>query len=617
MIARPLALIVVIAIGPLEAPNCFAVAEGVLSAKTEHDKAAVLIKGRRSGISAQDLIRIAQREKMDSIVSLALGLYLESAKVDAKEAAAIVAVCSKRRSMQGMTAAMVAVNKPALPIVDVLINDRRAGGTSNEQLAAAILLMYARATDIGPVRYAEKKEEFVAGEDPAKPEANKNKNRKNRQRKLPIGVPKASRPAIIKAIKSLLESKDTLTLERTLAAAAYMRINEVKEQVAALADHQSVEVQAAALLYAAYNKQPLSEDAIKRVFAAVRRADTRYTRLTPLMSSYEVDTSALAYACQALGQAKSNDHLELLHKALANRDLRVKIDAARALANIGSPQSVTHLVAQVKNSEWPVLIAACDALGALGSKDAIEPLIARLMKEKGRFRLDLTYALGSIAGEVHSKTPEGWQHWWKGAATTFEPDPEKTKAFRAKYRVQDMNIPHLGYFYHLPIYSDRLAFVLDTSASMKGEKIKSLKDNLHSTLTVLRKKVYFNIVDFGGHVAVMFPRKLVSAAAASSSAIQHVGYMELTLGTRTYDGMEAGIWLPGVDTIIYLSDGAPVASKINSWQRIMRGIHLMNRYRPVAVFCVEFNAGGANAAAMKEIAARNFGLAGSPNDGEN
>jgi len=129
---------------------------------------------------------------------------------------------------------------------------------------------------------------------------------------------------------------------------------------------------------------------------------------------------------------------------------------------------------------------------------------------------------------------------------------------------------------------------------------------------VLRRKVYFNIVDFGGYIRVMFLRKLVSAAAASTAAIQHVGYMELTLGTRSYDGIEVGIWLPSADTIIYLSDGAPVASKMNAWQRIMRGIHLLNRYRPIAVYCVEFNAGGTNAAAMKEIAARNAGLAGAP-----
>ena len=137
-------------------------------------------------------------------------------------------------------------------------------------------------------------------------------------------------------------------------------------------------------------------------------------------------------------------------------------------------------------------------------------------------------------------------------------------------------------------------------------------DSRGKVATVLRRKVYFNIVDFGGYLRVMFPRKLVSAAAASSSAIQLVGYMELTLGTRSYDGIEVGMWLPTTDTIIYLSDGAPVASKMNAWQRIMRGIHLLNRYRPLAVYCVEFNAGGANAAAMKEIAARNAGLAGAP-----
>lgn len=596
---------------------CRGDAAAVLAGKTEHDKAAVLIKARRTGITATDLVRIAQREKMESVASLALGLYLEGAKVDAKEAAAIASVFAKRRSMYGMTAAMVAINKPMAQIVDVLINDKKAGGTSNHQLAAAILLMYARSGDLGVVRYEPKEEEFVANAGPDSDPKPKKKKGKGKGKGRNAAFTKANRAALVKSLQTLLDSKDALTLERSVAAAAYMRIKECKAKVDALADHQSIEIQATRLLFAAFTEQPLPAESLTRVFAATRRADSRFSKLTPAMSNYDVDTTALAYACQAIGEAKATEQLSHLHKALKNRDLRVQIDAAQALAKISDAASVEYLIPLIKSSDWPVLISVCDALGTIGSKEAIEPLIAKLQNEKGRFRLDITYALSSIAGETQSKTPEGWDHWWKGAKTTFEPDAEKTKAFRAKYRVQDMNIPHLGFFYHLPIYSNRLAFVLDTSASMKGEKIASLKENLHSTLEALKRKVYFNIVDFGGHVQVMFPRKLVSAAAASSAAIQHVGYMELTLGTRTYDGMEAGLWLPGVDTIIYLSDGAPVASKINSWQRIMRAIHLVNRYRPVAVFCVEFNAGGSNASAMKEIAARNFGLAGSPNDGEN
>ena len=50
-----------------------------------------------------------------------------------------------------------------------------------------------------------------------------------------------SQAAVTKAIDSLLDSKDVLTLERAVAAAAYMRIKEVKPKVDALENRRGYE----------------------------------------------------------------------------------------------------------------------------------------------------------------------------------------------------------------------------------------------------------------------------------------------------------------------------------------------------------------------------------------
>jgi hypothetical protein len=323
------------------------------------------------------------------------------------------------------------------------------------------------------------------------------------------------------------------------------------------------------------------------------------------MADFTLDLPGGVSACQALGHLRNPNHLPLLSSALNNADLRVQVEAARAIGRIGSSEAIPVLNQKLATCSWPVLVEVASALGEIPDTRSIQGLINRLRIEKGRFRLDIVHALSSIAGEQKGGKAEDWEAWWRTTGSSFTVDASRTKSFREKVRVQDVTIPTLGYFYSLPIYSDKICFVVDTSKSMAGDRIASLRVNLGETLLQMQKgKVSYNIVDFGGRVEMMVKNGLTTDPA---KGVKRAAEMNLSAGTRSFDGMECGALLDEVDTLYFLSDGKPVMSEIDAWDEIRRGISLLHRQRPLAFFAVEFNMAG-NMVPMVNMTDENSGL---------
>ena len=75
--------------------------------------------------------------------------------------------------------------------------------------------------------------------------------------------------------------------------------------------------------------------------------------------------------------------------------------------------------------------------------------------------------------------------------------------------------------------------------------------------------------------------------------------MELTYGTRSYDAIERAAMIPGMDTVHFLSDGAPAGSQLASWVRMNYITGLLCRTAPVAVHLILFPEPGKEAQAAK------------------
>jgi hypothetical protein len=401
-------------------------------------------------------------------------------------------------------------------------------------------------------------------------------------------------------LEALIASKDPKTVYFAVQAAAYGKVGGVSDQIAELKPKDG-KIAAAKLYYQVMTGNDVSMSEITAV--AKMAASGKASRNSA--PSFDIDVHGLCLVAQACGERGSEDAIPVLATALKFKDERVQIDAARAMRDIGSEGALPHLFEAVQKASWPVLIEVCDAAGAMPSRKMIPALIKRLSQEKGRMQCDLVHALSAIAGGQKGQDAKEWSAWHAKNKATFKVDPEASAAYRAATRPCDVNIPGTGYFYGLPIFSDQFSYVVDSSASMRGDRIASLKPNLTESIERLLSHVRYCVVDFGGDVEAMYGASLTTN---KKEGRQRVYDMDLSVATRSFCAMRQGMIIGDVDSIYFLSDGAPAMDSMSNWTDITTGVLLMTRYRQIAVFCIDFDPSAGNQASMMRLADDNTGL---------
>lgn len=141
-----------------------------------------------------------------------------------------------------------------------------------------------------------------------------------------------------------------------------------------------------------------------------------------------------------------------------------------------------------------------------------------------------------------------------------------------------------GHFVHyfapkdLPVVPKNVVFVIDTSASMVGTKIRQTKEALFTILRELRPSDHFNFVTFSNRIRVWHPGKLVPVTPNNIRDAKKFIYMiSPTGGTDINGGIQAGSALLGdylsskeeshhnsVSLIIFLTDGRPTVGIVQS-----------------------------------------------------
>jgi HEAT repeat protein len=562
-------------------------------------RAKDILKMRKNDAGKDIVLKSLAKEKSDVVLGLALGVHLDHASgINARKSAQIAAATLRRKDFFPQAMTYYAVHPNMGDIVDVLMTK-----PSGEPIAATILAIYGKVYAM----YEEANEVPPSGQ-PAAAKAKKNKQAAKQAKSRPLVGPPVN---VSKHVKQLLANDNEAIQELALLAAAYLRLKPLTEQITPMLRRGSEQVQAAALLFLARTGQELPGEATRKALRPERRANARFTRLSPALATYDVRLPAIGYALESVGEAQDENYLAEMHTALQNDDIRIQIEAARACERIGHENSVPYLLERLKDCSWPTKVYVLSALGAIPSAKSVEPLIKLLELEKGRFRLDFNYALASIFRDQPASAPSIWENHWAEVKDTFKPDRQATLDYRKRVKLHHINLNGIGSFYNLSIFSDRFAYVLDTSMSMKGARIANLKLHLKDSMRALADHVRFNAVTFGGKIKLLSDKQLISSSAGSYIA-QTVDNIELNPPTRSYDAIEVACKMPAIDTIMFLSDGAPVSGHMERWSGIIAAYSYFNRYRPVAMYTIEFDAGRRNAEKMAEFAHRNYGRSGSP-----
>ncbi len=277
------------------------------------------------------------------------------------------------------------------------------------------------------------------------------------------------------------------------------------------------------------------------------------------------------------------------------------LDVAR---DIPGPIAEGWLIAGLSHSSDLIERHAIHGLRERRSKRAIPHLIDALERHgvgSGVPALEARNALVALTGHDFDSIEE-WRLFWKENEATLDParlDEEGRTGLERKKPERELPL-----FFGKEVVSRRVIFVVDISGSMtmwdpggeeggKGsswehrQRIVRTKRQLTATLQRLATDAHFNVIAFHDSVR-RFQKQMVPATGEwKGAAAQFVSKLDANSATHTDEALEAALSDPNVDTILLLSDGAPMrtdgAKADTLIPRILKRVRHLNRLRRVLI----------------------------------
>lgn len=409
---------------------------------------------------------------------------------------------------------------------------------------------------------------------------------------------------LIEVPASMYKSKAPDVAGMAITAAAFAKVQNIWDTHLAEAPTHLPGVTGAKLLYAALNAQPIEMETVVKAYELLPRTPIR--EMSPAMSGPFPLFPDAANACFAIGEAKWEEGINALGAGLQNEDIRVQVEAARALVKLGGDRIVVPFARVIKDCSWPVLTEACAGLSANPDKRMIPLLMQRLQKETGRFRQPVLHTLGSIAGELHGTNATEWIAWYRESFESFEVDAAKSASFRESTTPESIGVTANSTFFNKDVTSSRFALVLDSSELMKKGKIYAVREQAFNCMAKLKKGAKYALLDYSDDIRFLDKYEL-----SDDNKVGAFHILDMVKGNeyrRTYDALSWAMRYPEIDTIYFATAGPPLQSRLPYWEHVSYSFYLQQRYRPITIHFLDI--GGAVAAAqdLKKVARENGGV---------
>lgn len=358
----------------------------------------------------------------------------------------------------------------------------------------------------------------------------------------------------------------------------------------------------------------------------------------------EGDPQARAVLWEGLLSNTATKGPQLAKAALKDETPVVHLAVYRALRARKDPQVLDAAVQGLKEPGWPARKEAVAALLAMNDVRAVPPLVAAMQNEEGALLEDFGRALAALTGENLGHHPDVWRRWYEDHKAELAQKGGKPVVPRP-----DAPRPVPIDFYGIETLSRRVLFVIDISGSMKepigndpveqtgvsrkdqvysGPKIEVAKRVLSQAVHNLAKDANFNIVFFNHQVRTFEPQMVLATAEAKGKADFVISELQPVGATWAYGALQqafqfagvtgapvTGKFDPQVDTIFFLSDGAPTDGATENAQPmepkvILDAVREWNRQAKVRIHVVAIDPSlgkGAFIRFMKGLAAENGG----------
>jgi hypothetical protein len=422
----------------------------------------------------------------------------------------------------------------------------------------------------------------------------------------------------------LLEDDDAYVRDLTWAAIGTVKKGEIVRWMAgAVLTSRSVPLRAAAVDALGFGQTPEALPALirslddrepaVRICAAVGlgryegSAEAARALRTHLADrSVEVRAAVL----ESLSRVDAHGTVGALQRALRDNDEGVRCAALRSLRYGNRELAIEAGAWALLEGGWRLRTQAIENALWLKERAVVEGLVAATRKvDRARVKAQLFDALRDLTGLEIPPTAQDWEAWWKQHADEWR------KGGRVELADRPAAASGAARYYGIPVESDRVAFLLDASGSMRQQmstddsrtKMEAAREELLRTLDLLGNRIRYNVILFMTEPEPFKP-SLVAADARTRKRLE--AFLRLHTGkgwTNVHDTLLLALADPEVDTIFLLSDGAPSRGKHIFRSRILEMVRRANRRRKVVIHTIAFGANKRDRKFLSDLAEWNGG----------
>jgi hypothetical protein len=348
------------------------------------------------------------------------------------------------------------------------------------------------------------------------------------------------------------------------------------------------------------DKESMVVHAAATALASLGREQGEAPLAAALRSASELQIAPVLAALQRVRSDAPESQVELLREArgktAAGRAAAMQLLAAKPPADSASALAIAG--ENLAHKAWPVRSAAMDLLRALRVPAAVPMLFGRLDAEGGRLHQDLIDALRDLTA-LQFSTAAAWQDWWQKEGERFRvvDKPKPADRPRRGRGERDGREPAGAKatvsYWDLPVHSERVVFVVDTSGSMAqpfgtGDALRldEAKQQLTRVLGLLPRTAKANIIAFGGEARALGTRIEPLTAARQQAAATFAQGLVAKGPTNVHDALWLAFADAEVDTIFLLTDGYPSAGPVVDAKALLAAVARWNLGRCLRVHTV-------------------------------
>ncbi|MCA9149230.1 MAG: HEAT repeat domain-containing protein [Planctomycetales bacterium] len=268
--------------------------------------------------------------------------------------------------------------------------------------------------------------------------------------------------------------------------------------------------------------------------------------------------------------------------------------------------------------EYAVRSGVLLALLQIGTTEAYEWLEVLRPTLSGQLRVWLDFSLDERNGQQARVNPQPAadlivsQQPLRAGDQGVNPEG-RNSTIADSYRVDDAQRRRYQAptFFGLPVYADRVTFVIDFSGTMsqwtsgRTTRLDAAKREALQVVQGLRANQRFRVIGFDQHVVSLTPSLVEANPANKLGLTVQLTKLQNGGGTNLYGGLQAALQDPiQPELILLLSDGDPTAGEIVKPDDILRAVDYQNLFRRVTISTVSI---GQKSRLMEALARRNGG----------